>query len=163
MNCQYFHNRNFRKRRKEIGRPLLNWYSFLRTRQLLDKNLLLSSSPRAVSLRLFCRKRKKKLLKFHKFITNEVQSTNGKDGGFSGLSTGTGRPGVVYFQARSSINTEKNSSTLARGSRPRVLYTGAAPRRDRSETRNGYGMIIAPGFEGGEEAEFRETYRFCLH
>jgi len=34
---------------------------------------------------------------------------------------------TVYFQARSSINIEKNSSTLARGSRPRVLYTGAAP------------------------------------
>lgn len=62
---------------------------------------------------------------------------------------------AVYFQARSSINIEKNSSTLARGSRPRVLYTGADRKRE-ADTRAM--MIIArplPTRRGG----FREIDR----
>lgn len=65
-----------------------------------------------------------------------------KEGG-SRLSFAFPREGAgyaVYFQARSSINIEKNSSTLARGSRPRVLYTGADRKRE-ADTRAM--MIIA--------------------
>lgn len=71
-------------------------------------------------------------------------------------------PGV-YFQARYSINIEKNSSTLARGSRPRVLYTGADRKR---ETDTRAMMIIAFARARARvvshletEGEFREIHR----